>query len=128
MFRWNVFHVNMLVNELFTSHVTFKHVSYLVLVYAVLLYLHKFLKRHCCRMELDITVAVAFILCGFSLNFQALRRRRAMHRLTRRRNLRFLRFKTFRLRQAQQFIALVGLSLCYFTTRSPSSHYLGKTA
>ena len=38
-----------------------------------------------------------------------------MHRLTRRRNLRILRLKTFRFRQAQQFIALVGLSLCYFT-------------
>ena len=106
----------MLVNELFTSHVSFKHVSYLVLIYAVLLYLHKFLKRQLVnRMELEITVAVAFFICGFNLNFQALRRRRAMHRLTRRRNLGFVRFKTFRFRQAQQFLALVGLSLCYFT-------------
>ena len=39
-----------------------------------------------------------------------------MQRLTWRRHLRFLRFtEIFRFRQAQQFIALVGLSFCYFT-------------
>ena len=39
-----------------------------------------------------------------------------MQRLTWRRHLRFPRFtEIFRFRQAQQFIALVGLSFCYFT-------------
>ena len=66
MFRWNMFHLNMFVNELFTPHVSFKHVSYLVLIYVVLLYRN--FSNVSCRMELEITVAVAFILCGFSLN------------------------------------------------------------
>ena len=52
-------------------------------------------------MGQEINVTAAFIL-GFSVNFQA-------------RHLRFLRYKIFRFRQAQQFIALVGLSFCYFT-------------
>ena len=66
-------------------------------------------------MELKITETVAFIL-WFTVSFQALRRRRAMQRLTRREYLRFLRHKTFRFRQAQRFsIALVLLSFCYFT-------------
>ena len=52
-------------------------------------------------MEQEINVTAAFIR-WFSVNFQA-------------RHLRFLRYKIFRFRQAQQFIALVGLSFCYFT-------------
>ena len=54
----------------------------------------------------SIIVTLAFIL-GFSVNFQVFRRRRAMQRLTRRLHLRFLRYKIFRFRQAQQFIAFV---------------------
>ena len=38
-----------------------------------------------------------------------------MQRLTRRRHLCFLRYKIFCFRQAQQFIALVGLIFCCFT-------------
>ena len=38
-----------------------------------------------------------------------------MQRLTRRRHLRFFRYKIFHFRQAQQFIALVALSFCCFT-------------
>lgn len=50
-----------------------------------------------------------------------------MQRLTTRRHLRFLRYKIFRFRQAQQYIALVGLS---FSCSTPtcgvvSSHCLG---
>ena len=67
-----------------------------------------------CRMELETTVTVVFIL-WFSVNFKALRGRRAMQRLTRRWHLRFLRYKMFRFRQAFQFIALVELSFSYFT-------------
>ena len=45
-------------------------------------------------MEIEITVTVAFIR-RFSVSFQALRRRRAMQLLTRRRHFGFLRFKIF---------------------------------
>ena len=69
------------------------------------------------RMELEITVTVEFCR-WFCVNFQALRKGRALpgalQRLTRRRHMHFLRDKIFRFRQAQQFIALVGLSFCYF--------------
>ena len=52
-----------------------------------------------------------------SVNFQALRRRRATQRLARTRHLRFRQYKIFHFRQAQQFIALRldGLRFCYFT-------------
>ena len=43
-------------------------------------------------MELEVTLTDALIL-WINVNFQALRRRRAMQRLTRRRRLRFRRYK-----------------------------------
>ena len=95
MFQGNMFRLKRFVIELFTSDVRLKHVSCMVVRFMLfhgpsINFLH-----FSGRMVLEITATVAFIL-WFSVNFQALqRRRRAMQLLTRRRHLRFLQYKIF---------------------------------
>ena len=96
-----------------SSDVVLKHVSCMVMQLLLfhgtrIIFLH-----FSCRMELESSVTVAFIL-WFSVNFLALRRRRAMQRLTRRRHLRFLRYKIFRFPQAhpQQSPIIAVIFLC----------------
>ena len=108
MFQGNMFFI-----ALFTSDVVLKHVSCMV-VQLILFHGTRIIFLHfSCRMELETSVTVAFIL-WFSVNFLALRRRRAMQRLTRRRHLRFLRYKIFRFPQAhpQQSPIIAVIFLC----------------
>ena len=94
-----MFRLNMLVIALFTSDVGFKHVSCMVFQFMLCHGTRIYFLRFSCSMELEITVTVALSL-WFSVNFQALRKRRALQRLTRKRHMHFLRCKIFCFRQA----------------------------
>ena len=100
-----MFCLSMFVIALFTSDVGFKHVSCMAVLFMMFHGTHIDFLHFSCRVKLEVTVTVAFIL-WFSVNFQALWRRRAMG---------FLWYEIFCFRQAQRFIAFVGLSFCYFT-------------
>ena len=67
--------------------------------------------RQILHSQTEVTVTVAFIL-WFSVNFQTLRRRWAMQRLPKRRHLRFLQYKIFRLRQTH-LITLITVVVNY---------------
>ena len=90
--RKPLFQLNMFVNALFTSDVSFKRVltTPSCIIYAVLwyMYLHK-----SCTLQLEITIFP--LIPWFSVNCKALQRRRAFQRLAIRQHLRYLGTKRF---------------------------------
>ena len=109
--------------DISSKHVSPKHFRYFIvhikcrfpthfiygLIYAVAWYLHTFFTPQLWNGAGNYCNSCTLVL-WFGASFQARRRRRATQRLRTRRHSRFLRYKIFRFRQAQQYIAPVGLS------------------